>query len=161
VRRRIPAIARTLIPGVRGVAMDSSRAWRRSILGTGCGAESFFRLLLYYRADAKRCSATLTIRCQRRQTTELQQRGGGSGFRREAHETLCIARDPWISRSTTVPQQTGGLGLRCQVFGILARPPGFEPTIHWFVGANRYIASCDSTTWNACRSHFQSAPVTT
>ena len=68
---------------------------------------------------------------QSRQIAGVQQRRGGSGFARQVHESRRGAWDPWISRSTKVPQQTGRPGFRCQVFEIWRarqdlspRPPG-------------------------------------
>jgi len=60
-----------------------------------------------------------------------QQEGGRPGFARQVHESRGGALDQWISRSTTVPQQTGGPGFRCQVIEFWRarqdsnpRPPG-------------------------------------
>jgi hypothetical protein len=41
---------------------------------------------------------------------------GGPGFSRQALEFSCVTADRWIKGPTTVPQQLGGLGFRCQVF---------------------------------------------
>ena len=63
--------------------------------------------------------------------TRVQQRRGVPGFARQAHESRRVGRDRWISRSTTVPQQGGRPGFRCQVFDfwrarqdLNPRPPG-------------------------------------
>jgi hypothetical protein len=45
-----------------------------------------------------------------------QQEGGRPGFARQVHESRCGAWDRLITRSTTVPRQTGRPGFRCQVF---------------------------------------------
>ena len=66
-----------------------------------------------------------------RQIAGVQQQRGVSGFARQVHESQRGARDPWITRSTRVPQRLGGPGFRCQVFEIWRarqdlnpRPPG-------------------------------------
>ena len=66
-----------------------------------------------------------------RQIAAVTQKGGGSGFARQVHETRRVKRERWIKGSTTVPQQRGGLGFRCQVIEIWRarqdsnpRPPG-------------------------------------
>jgi integrase-like protein len=47
---------------------------------------------------------------------------------------FCLGRaEQWISGPTTVPQQEGGLGFRCQVLEFLRVLAGLEPTTPWFV----------------------------
>ena len=67
----------------------------------------------------------------RSEVAGVQQRRGGPGFARQVHESRRVGGDRWITRSTTVPQQTGRPGFRCQVLEIWRarqdlnpRPPG-------------------------------------
>ena len=67
----------------------------------------------------------------RSEVAGVQQRRGGSGFARQVHESRRVGGDRWITRSTTVPQQTGRPGFRGQVLEIWRarqdlnpRPPG-------------------------------------
>ena len=64
-------------------------------------------------------------------TSVPPREGGGSGFARQGDVSQGAARDPWISRSTAVPQQLGRLGFQCQVIEFWRarqdsnpRPPG-------------------------------------
>ena len=68
---------------------------------------------------------------QRSEIGGVQQRGGGPGFARQAHESRRAIRDRWTTRSTTVLQRIGRPGFGCQVFEFWRarqdsnpRPPG-------------------------------------
>jgi integrase len=48
--------------------------------------------------------------------SRVTQQEGTSGSAHQLHECRRVAKDQWITRSTTVPQQRGRPGFRCQVF---------------------------------------------
>ena len=61
----------------------------------------------------------------------VQRNRRAPGFAHQVHESRRDARDRWITGSTKVPQQEGGLGFRCQVLDFWRarqdsnpRPPG-------------------------------------
>jgi len=64
-----------------------------------------------------------------RQVVGIRRQPRGSGFARQVHESQHTRKDRWTTRSTEVPQQTGGPGFECLKFGAPGRIRTHDPPV--------------------------------